>query len=162
MTVVADASPLIFLAKVRRLELIGYLWGADIRVPGSVAREVLAVGTDPVEVDVLNGFLRQCRVEKVRQPRRFATAMSQADNEVLTLAVRMGAHLILCDDKLTRRMAEAEGIRPIGTLGVLLKAMQREMITPHDARRLLDELIESHGFRISIGVYQAALREISC
>ncbi len=159
--VVADASPLILLAKVRRLDLIGKLWGGDIRVPRSVSDEVLAVGADPVEVEVLKGFLRQCSVETVRRPRRFATAMSRADNEVLTLAVRVGATILLCDDKLTRRMAEAEGIRPMGTLGILLKAMQRQLISPHDTRTLLDQLIESHDFRIGIGVYQAALRAIS-
>ncbi len=160
MRVVADASPLIFLAKVRRLEIIGDLWGVDIRVPRSVADEVLAVGADPVEVEVLNGFLRQCHVETVRQPRQFALAMSQADNDVLTLAVRVGAKVLLCDDKLTRRMAEAEGIRPMGTLGILLKAMRQQLISPHDTKTVLDQLIESHDFRIGIAVYQAALRAI--
>jgi predicted nucleic acid-binding protein len=159
--VVADASPLILLAKVRRLELIRELWGRDIRVPVSVANEVLAVGADPVEVEVLEAFLRQCRVETVRQPRRFAVSMSQADNEALTLAARVGAGVLLCDDRLTRRMAEAEGIRPMGTLGVLLRAMQQRLIAPRDAQTLLDRLVESHDFRIGIGVYQAALRAIS-
>lgn len=161
MIVVADASPLIFLAKVRRLELIVKLWGLDIRAPRSVADEVLAFGADPVEVEVLEAFLRQCRVETVRQPRRFASAMSHADNEALTLAVRVDAGLLLCDDKLTRRMAEAEGIRPMGTLGVLLKAMRQQLISPIDTRTLLDRLVESHDFRIGIGVYQAVLRAIS-
>jgi len=159
--VVVDASPLIFLAKVRRLELIVKLWGPDIRVPASVAEEVLAVGADPVEVEVLAAFLRQGRVETVRQPRRFALAMSQADNEALTLAVRVGAGVLLCDDKLTRRMAEAEGIRPMGTLGILLKAMRQHVLSPGDTRELLDRLVESHDFRIGIGVYQAVLGEIS-
>ena len=77
------------------------------------------------------------------------------------LAVRVGAGVLLCDDKLTRRMAEAEGIRPVGTLGVLLKAMQQQRISPRDAKTLLDRLVESHDFRIGIGVYQAALRTIS-
>jgi predicted nucleic acid-binding protein len=158
--VVADASPLIFLAKVRRLELVVALWGRDIRVPRRVADEVLAVGADPVEVEVLEAFLRQCRVETVRQPRRFAAAMSQADNEVLTMAVRAGAWVLLCDDKLMRRLAEAEGIRPVGTLGVLLKAMQQQLLSPRDTRTLLDRLVESHDFRIGIGVYQSVLRAI--
>ena len=160
MIVVADASPLIFLAKVRRLELIVKLWGPDIRVPRSVADEVLAVGADPVEVEVLAGFLRTCCVETVRQPRRFALAMSQADNEALTLAVRVGAGLLLCDDKLTRRMAEAEGVRPMGTLGVLLKAMQQQLLSPLDTKTLINRLVDSHDFRIGIGVYQAVLRAI--
>ncbi len=160
MIVVADASPLIFLAKLRRLDLIAGLFGTDIRVPQAVADEVLDCGTDRVEHDRLTEFLRECRVEGVRQPQSFASAMSRADNEALTMAVRAGAGVLLCDDKLTRRMAEAEGIRPLGTLGILLKAMRHRKIPPDEARALLDCLVESHDFRIGIGVYQAAMKEI--
>jgi predicted nucleic acid-binding protein len=158
--VVADASPLIFLAKLRRLDLIAVLFGEDVRVPQAVADEVLAPGTDHVELDLLEAFLRQCRVESVRHPQAFASAMSRADNEAVTLAVRARAGMLLCDDKLTRRMAEAEGIRPLSTLGILLMAMRQQRLTPDEARMLLDRLVESHDFRIGIGVYQAALKEI--
>ncbi len=84
MRVVADASPLIFLAKIRHLEVVFKLWGRDIRVPRSVADEVLAAGTDLLELDGLKGFLQHCRIETVRSPRQFASAMSRADNEALT------------------------------------------------------------------------------
>lgn len=160
MTVVADASPLIFLAKIHHLELIFKLWGRDIRVPRGVADEVLAAGVDLLELDALNAFLSQCRIETVPSPRHFASAMSRADDEALTLAIRGEAPLLLCDDKLTRRMAEVEGIRPIGTLGILLKAMQRRLITPQSTRMLLDQLIERHAYRIGINVYQEALHVI--
>ena len=160
MIVIADASPLIFLAKVRRLDLIPALLGQDIRVPKSVADEVVALGTDPVEAEVLNAFLRQCRIETVELPRRFASAMSQADNEVLTSAIRIGAEWLLCDDRVTRRMAETEGIRPLGTLGILLRCMHQKLIVPGETRTLVNRLVESHNFRVGIAVYQAILKEI--
>lgn len=158
MIVVADASPLIFLGKIDRLRLIHELYGNEIRVPRSVAEEVVSEDTDPIERDRLKSFLRQCRVQTVRRPTSFATAMSRADNEALTLAVRTNAHVLLCDEKLTRRMAEIHGIRPMGTLGVLLNATQRKLIASCDARILLDQLIALHHFRISITVYQTAIR----
>lgn len=86
-------------------------------------------------------------------------APKRVENGVL--AVGSGAGVLLCDDKLTRRMAEAEGLRPMGTLGVLLRAMQQRLISPHEAHTLLDRLVESHDFRIGIGVYQAAIGAIS-
>lgn len=163
MIVVADASPLIFLAKIRRLDLIAGLYerDIDIRVPRRVAAEVLTTDADPVEVEALESFLLQCRVETVQRPRSFATAMSRADNDALTLAIRSSADLLLCDDKLTRRMAEIEGIRPMGTLGILLNAAQRKRIPPRKARALLDQLVEFHDFRIGIAVYQSAMRVLS-
>lgn len=161
MILVADASPLIFLAKIRRLELIRLLWAGDLWVPKSVASEVLAGCVAPIEIGLLEDFLQCCHVETIRRKRRFAVAMSQADNDALALALQVGAAILFCDDKLTRRMAEVEGVRPMGTLGVLLKAMQQQLITPAVARKLLDQLIEFHEFRISIPVYQAALRVIA-
>lgn len=158
MIVVADASPLIFLGKINKLDLINGLYGPDVRVPRSVVEEVITTDTDPVEKDRLKAFLDRGRAEIVRRPRAFAAAMSRADNDALTLAIRSKAHLLLCDDKLTRRMAEIEGIRPMGTLGILLNAAQQALISAQEARALLDQLIELHHFRISVAVYQTAIR----
>jgi hypothetical protein len=160
MIVVADASPLIFLAKIRRLDVVHRLLGHDIRVPRQVRDEILAPNIDPAEERELQTFLDSCRIEVVRHPRRFASAMSQADNAALTLAVRVRADILLCDDRVTRLMAEAEGIRPLGTLGVLLRALQQGLLSALETRNLVDLLIRSHSFRIGIEVYQAVLAEI--
>lgn len=160
MIVVADASPLIFLAKIRRLDLLRALLGRDIRIPASVRDEVLAPGLDPVERETLDSFIGTCRVEVVRNRRRFASAMSSTDNEALTLALRTRAGIILCDDRITRRMAEAEGVLPLGTLGVLLRASRRCLLSVLETRRDVDDLIRLHAFRISIEVYQAVLAEL--
>ena len=160
MIVVADASPLIFLAKIGRLALIHCLLGRDVRLPTLIRDEVLAPNVEPAEQRALETFLSTCEIKTVRQPRRFATAMSQADDAALTLAIRDRADILLCDEKITRMMAETEGIRPLGTLGILLRAMRQRLITPTDAKRLLDALIQPHGFRIGVEVYRAALSEI--
>ena len=51
MIVVADASPLIFLAKIRQLDLIYALLGRDVRMPQAVRKELFAGTVDPVERD---------------------------------------------------------------------------------------------------------------
>jgi len=157
MIVVADASPLIFLVKIRRLGLVHRLLGRDIRVPRAVRNEVLAPGIDPAEEDLLRAFLKTCRIETVRRPRRFATCMSLADNEALTLALRIHADMILCDERAMRVMAEYEGVRPLGTLGLIIKAARRNIVTPSDAKQAVDTLIRSHGLRVGVEVYQAVL-----
>ena len=80
MIIVADASPLIFLAKIRQLALIHSVLGCDIRMPRAVQRELFAGHIDPIEQEHLERFLTKCRIETVRRPRRFASAMSAADN----------------------------------------------------------------------------------
>ncbi len=160
MIVVADASPLIFLAKVRRLEIVGRALGRDVRVPRQVAEEVLSPGADPAEIREIEEFLANCRVEVVRRPRRFASGMSRADNAALTLAVRENADFLLCDERISRLMAEAEGIRPVGTLGVLLRAMRVDLLSATETRTLVDRLVQDHGFRIGIELYREVLRQI--
>ena len=86
--------------------------------------------------------------------------MSEADNAALTLAVRSRADVLLCDERTTRQAARMEGIRSLGTLGVLLRAMRENLVSRPETRRTVDLLIRSHGFRIGIEVYQAVLTEI--
>ena len=160
MIVVADASPLIFLAKIRQLDLIPKLLSDDIRIPRAVYGEVVVPGIDLSERDVLESFLANCSIEAVPRPRSFSSPMSAADNAALTLAIRRKATILLCDERVTRVMAESEGIRPLGTLGILLRAMRTGLLAPNETRRMVDLLIRAHGFRIGIELYQAVLGEI--
>ena len=160
MIVVADASPLIFLGKIRRLSLLRELFAADILVPRAVCKEILAPAIEPAEHRVLEDFLHHCQIELVPRPASFARAMSAADNAVLTVAVRKRADVLLCDERLTRTMAETEGIRPLGTLGVLLQATHQSILSPDQARHLVDQLVQNHNFRIGVEVYQAVIAAI--
>jgi hypothetical protein len=120
----------------------------------------MAKGADPVERDALESFLTACKMEYVPRPATYASAMSAADNEALTLAVRVGADYLLCDERVTRTVADAEGIRPLGTLGILLRAMHAGTRTHEETCRAVDPLVSSHGFRIGFRLYQAVLGEI--
>jgi predicted nucleic acid-binding protein len=159
MIVVADASPLIFLAKIRQLSLVHSLVGADIRIPRQVCREVLSKHTGPAERAVLEPFVRRCTVTTVPRVRPFAAAMSAADGAALTLAIGCGAGVLLCDERVTRTAADAEGVRCLGNLGVL-RAMRSQFVTPSQALHAVDQLVGVHNFRIGIELYQAVRREI--
>ena len=161
MIVVADASPLIFLGKIRRLSLLQELLTAEILVPQAVYEEVLVPTVEPAEHRRLQAFLDECETQPVPQPASYARAMSAADNAALSLALRRQADILLCDERLTRAMAEAEGIRPLGTLGILLWSSRLSILSPDKVHRLVDQLVQDHSFRISIEVYQAVIAEIN-
>jgi predicted nucleic acid-binding protein len=161
MTVVADASPLIFLGKIGQLELIPALFNGAVWIPSSVRDEVLAPPGSPAETRMLRAFLDRCEVVKVSHPTHFSSAMSHADNDALTLALRKHADLLLTDERLLRDMAVIEQIRPIGTLGVLLRAMRKGLLTAAETRRHIDALIRDHRFRIGIALYEAVLAHLA-
>ncbi|MCY4374565.1 MAG: DUF3368 domain-containing protein [Spirochaetaceae bacterium] len=78
----------------------------------------------------------------------------------VTLAVRTNADTLLADDRIIRRIAMVHGVRPIGTVGVLLRAMRQGRINSQEVRRILDDLIGRHSFRIGVELYAAVLREV--
>jgi predicted nucleic acid-binding protein len=61
---------------------------------------------------------------------------------------------ILMDEYKGRRIAEAQGLSPIGTVGVLLQAKRKGL--PEEVRPELDELMRHHR-RISGALYKKAL-----
>ena len=161
MIVVADASPLIFLGKIGQLGLIPALFKGTVLIPASVRDEVLAPPLSPAEARVLGTFLGRCGIVKVARPERFSAAMSRADSDALTLAIRRHAALLLADERLLRDMAVIERIRPIGTLGILLSALRNGMLTAKETRLHIDTLIRDHRFRIGIALYEAVLTRLA-
>jgi predicted nucleic acid-binding protein len=156
MIIVADSAPLIFLAKINQLPLLTGLFNAEILVPVVVRNEILGPDVPPDEERLLTGFLSGCQVAASRKPTRFAQALSYADNCILTLAVKKQASVVLSDDRLLRKTAVIEGIRVIGTIGILIRATKASLLTAKKSVELLDELVEEHNFRISTRVYEIA------
>jgi predicted nucleic acid-binding protein len=158
---IADAAPVIFLAKINQLTLISELFDADILVPSVIQNEILCPNVPPDEERLLSAFLSNCKVVDLRNPDIFAKALSFADNCVLTLAHKEHADFVLSDDRLFRRVAVIEGFRVVGTLGILLQAKRGSLISKENAVGLLDQLVEEHSFRISTRVYEAVRKTLS-
>jgi len=160
MILIADAAPLIFLAKINQLPLLTELFKPEILVPLVVRNEVLGPDLPPDEERLLTTFISGCKILKLRKPTGFAKALSFADNCILTLAIRERADFVLSDDRLLRKTAVIEDLRVIGTIGVLVRATKASILTPEKSIMLLDELVEEHNFRISTKVYEASRKAI--
>ena len=157
MSVVADSSPLIFLAKIDKLSLLSQLYGNRLVIPEPVKAEVLRPKLRSDDAYILSKFIEGCMVLPVPRIRCFAQALSAADNAALTLAVRRKAERLLVDERLMRRIAEAEGIIATGTIGILFAGVKAQIISPNEATDDLRRLVLSAGFRIAVSVYEAAL-----
>jgi predicted nucleic acid-binding protein len=59
---------------------------------------------------------------------------------------------LVCD---TRLLAEQLGLKPIGIVGLLIKAKRADLI--HSLPQLLNSL-QSSGFRLSSGLFEEAIR----
>ena len=160
MILILDAAPVIFLAKINCLPLLAKLFDADIIVSAAVRDELFGPEVPPDEERLLTAFLTNCKITNINEPDIYARALSFADNCILTLAHKEHADMVLSDDRLVRKLAVIEGFRVVGTLGVLLHANKKKLLTAKKTLSLLDQLVEEHNFRISIQVYETVRKAV--
>lgn len=158
--VVCDASPLIFLAKLNRLELIERVSGREPVVLRCVKEEVLSDRASPVERKRLENWLSGVRLIDYSGSLFGSQALSQSDQSSLAWAVENRAEWLLADERLLRQFAKEDGVRVIGFCGLLLQAVRLEHLRAEEASLLIDAAVHDHGFRISIELYQRIHQEL--
>jgi predicted nucleic acid-binding protein len=126
MLVVADTSVLVALATCDALPLLDQIF-QDVRVPPAVLRECTVAGKP--EAERLEAYLRSRVVEIDLDEFVIAVAgLGQGELEAMALYKRLHADRLLVDDHRARKVALLNGIEVVGSLGVLLKAKEFELI----------------------------------
>lgn len=126
MIIVADASPLVALAACEGLELLDQLFG-EIKVSQAVWDEVTVANKPGSE------RLTQYLQDKIYPFNLddYVIGGSMLDLGELTaiaLYKKLNADYLLIDEKAGRRVAKANSIKIIGSLGILIMAKQRNLI----------------------------------
>jgi predicted nucleic acid-binding protein len=154
---VVNASPLIFLARAGRLDLLR-AQHVEVHVPDVVADEILARGAEDVTARALGdtAWLRVVTAPAT-PPSVLAWDLGSGESAVLSWALAHRPARAIIDDLSGRRCAEAHGIPLRGTLGIVLLAKVRRQIP--SARAMLAELRKA-GMYLSDRVVDAALAEI--
>ena len=152
--VLCDASPLIFLAKADRLDLIAKATTRQIAVLECVVQEVVNDRASPVEAERLRRWLKGVEVVQYEGSLFDSGALSRSDQSSLAWAVEHRAECLLADERLLRRFAQEHGIKVIGVCGILMQATKRGHLSAQEALDCIDTAVGEHGFRISIELYR--------
>lgn len=123
---VADASPLLFLAKIHRLAVLRDR-APQVLVPESVLAEVLAHGDAAASIlrKAAETWLHVASVRDRRAVEIILAGLGPGEAEVIALARERAADRVVMDDLDARRFARRLGLAPVGTLGLLLAARLR-------------------------------------
>lgn len=126
MILIADSSALIALACCDCLSVLESMFGS-VKVPIAVFEEVS--GLNKPYAQKLAVFL----VDKVvsLEPHDLLEISGDADLgelEAMALYKRLQADLLLLDDRRARKLALLNGIRVVGSLGVMLRAKEQMLI----------------------------------
>ena len=152
---VSDTSPLQYLYQANQLDLLREIYGS-VTAPEAVLAEIKVGRSQGVALPDLRAF---GWIEIVEAPHLeilpLVVDLGPGEREVLSLAVSRPESLALLDDALARHFAEVLQVRFTGTLGVLLKAKQLNLI--EEVRPTLDEL-QNLGFRLDSGTRAAVLK----
>ncbi|MBI4517959.1 MAG: DUF3368 domain-containing protein [Deltaproteobacteria bacterium] len=152
--VICNTSPLFYLHRLGRLDLLRELYGS-VTVPEAVAAELQA-GREQGEDAPNPATVDWIEVRSVRVPQLIAliTDFGPGEAEVLALALENPSSLVILDDRLARAVAKGRGLKVTGTAGVLLRA-KREGALPAVAP-LIAELTQL-GFRLGPAATRAIL-----
>ena len=144
--VVADTSPLFYLAHLDRLGLLRELY-RQIDVPERVWTEALAGGrrypatTSRLDAARMAGwiFIHPPPAQPRTEPALIG--LDDGEREALSLAVALGADTVLIDEKRGRRAAVSLGLISTGTAGILIEAKRRGLVSSvaPELRRLREE-----------------------
>jgi len=121
--IIGDSSALIALAVVDKLELLEQLY-EKLYVPQAVYDEVIQVGRP--QSDRLKQFL-QSRV-KVVDLNLTKLGLGLGELEAITLYKELDADVLLIDDNRAKKYAVLNGVKVIGSLGILIKAKEEGYI----------------------------------
>jgi predicted nucleic acid-binding protein len=135
--VVSNSSAIIALDQVGQLQLLSGLF-TELVVPPAVVREVAPI--------LLPDWIVEQPLTQPVGPQVLRAGLGDGESEAISLAVELRARWIVLDDRAARRLAQALGLPVIGTLGLLLAAKRRGLLTA--VRPSVDALVR-HGFHVA-------------
>ena len=150
MIVISDTSPLIAFASLGKLSVLKQLFGR-VSVPQAVHEELSRKGHFPFEDWIY--------VEKIQNRglyRVLRLDLGPGESESLCLGVEKKSDLILLDDKEARKTASLFQLQKTGTVGILVQAKKRRLIST--VREEIEKLESDIDFRISPSLKEAVCR----
>jgi len=150
-----DASPAIFLAKIGELGLL-QLGAEEVLMPSLVFREIEQVN-DSASAAVFEArgeWLTECEYHAA-QPIA-SLSLGPGERAVIEQALGLGIDQVVIDDLVARRVAVQVGLKPIGTLGILLAAKLAGII-PSLSEKI--EALQAAGMHLSETLIQRILIE---
>jgi predicted nucleic acid-binding protein len=146
-TVLCNAGPLMALGKLNRLDLLVDLYG-EAQIPRAVYYEVVAQGLVRGIPDALTVQLFWQRQQwpivdvspTVLSAYNPPVILDPGETEVLALAQTLKDPLVLLDDEVARDEARRLQLRLRGTLGILVQAYRKGLLSLVQVELLIQEI----------------------
>lgn len=160
MIVVSNSSPLIALARIRRLNLLASFY-KRVLIPAEVHHEVTVAGLRlPGAEEVRNAQWIEVASQETPPDSSLVEAcrnLGAGERGAILLAKSLEADLLLLDEAKARRIAQDAGLSVVGCLGILEAGARRGLVP--DLRQAYIDLLR-HGIRFDLRLLQASLARL--
>ena len=156
--IIVNSTPLLVLGNIGRLDILRNLY-EQIEIPAAVYREVTEKN-DAASKDLLaaSDWIKVRTVDNIADYAMYQAKLHAGEVETMIIAQKpVKADLVILDDMAARKTAKYLGLTVTGTMGVLVKAKQKQIIPA--VKPILDEIMRN-GFYISEKVVKMVLKTV--
>lgn len=166
--VLCNAGPLMALGKLNRLDLLADLFG-EVQIPRAVYDEAVTQGLVRGAPDALTVRLFwQCQQWPIVDvPEALLSAyvppviLDPGETELLALAQSSADPLLLLDDEVARAEARRLKLRQCGTLGILVRAYRKDLLSLDQVELLIREIAARPDIWIAARLCEQVLASLS-
>lgn len=149
MKIISNTSPLIFLAKIDRLDLLA---DYELIIPKQVYEEI-GKGTETCKEDAqkIKTLVERkiIRIEETNINSELEKLnLGNGEKAAISLAIDKKISNVLLDEKKSRSIARFYKLKPKGTIGLLVDAYKNNKIDKKEFTELIQKLVKE-GYRIS-------------
>jgi len=152
---ISNTSPLLYLYRIGVVEWLGQLFD-EVWVPDAVLAELEEGRRQGYDVPRPEEYAWVHRANPKYMPVEwFALDLGRGELAAMALGLEHPDKIVLLDDLLARRIAEAAGLEVWGTLRVLLEGKQAGLT--HELAPYVDRLVDA-GMWLSVDIRRRILR----
>ncbi|RJP20348.1 MAG: hypothetical protein C4527_25325 [Candidatus Omnitrophota bacterium] len=163
ISAVTDAGPLIHLYEVNAFHLLSII--KTIHIPHAVRMET--VGKDRVPESSLFSLQHTSHSSIPEATMRVFVnqhglhSIHSGERECLYLCQSLGIPLILTDDLSVRKIAKQMAVKPIGSLGIVIAAYRKGLLSLPQTRHYIYELYTRSSLFITKTIVDLAFQELN-
>ncbi|MBS7267744.1 MAG: DUF3368 domain-containing protein [Candidatus Freyarchaeota archaeon] len=158
MNVVLNASPLIYLGKKRRIDILRIIFEKSI-IPPEVEEEIMKIADSPEAIQLQEAIkegwitVEGASEDQSAQIVMLFPELDKGEAATIALAVEQRTEGVVIDDSEARVAAEYFKLKVYGTLFIILEAFKRRILkSKTEVRSMVDNMLK-RGFYLSTEVY---------
>ena len=148
---IINASPLIIFGKLNKLNILIRLF-KRVEISHEVYNEVVVKGGELRDALIVKEHIKKGHIEviklddehyKLAEKIQLIFSIDLGEAETIALALQLKYKDAIIDEISAREAAKSLNVRPIGTLGALLMAFKRKIVSENEIENIIKDIMES-------------------